>query len=444
MDPTLGNPGYDVTHYDLDIDWLPEGRILDAITTITATATAQLATVNVDFIGFDVLDVQIDGRSAAFARTPRDMTIRPREALSAGQAFTIAVHYKGTPSPIRSNSGLEVRLGWKQGTGLDVVVPGDPPQRLTIGSNTEYVVAEPDGARAWFPCNDHPSDKATYTFRITIPDGLIAAANGVLADSIGKADRTTWVWRMDRPMAAHLATVVIADYEIVEDTDATAATGVSVRNVLPTNLDAMPNPFASDGLPREGEMLTFFSGLFGPYPFESFGIAFVPGVPGALETQSLPLMGSLFEKDLAHELVHQWFGDDVSVAGWGDIWLSEGFATYGEWLWNDHRARLTLAEQVDAAYQRSGYPPPGRPWEHDLFTRSVYDRGALTLHALRLRVGDDVFFGILRAWVERYGGGSASTPDFIALAGEKSGSDLTTFLDAWLYADDKPALPTGG
>ncbi len=426
MDATLGNPGYDVRHYELDLAFDPDNRVLDGLVTLTATSTTSLDSVNVDFIGFDVLEVRVDGERAAFARTERDMTIRPREPLAAGQEFTLRVRYRGTPQPFSSTSGFPVTLGWKATSG------------------TEYVVSEPDGARSWFPCNDHPSDNASYTFRLTVPKPLVAAANGVLIDTITAPAGVTWKWEARDPMATYLATVVIGDYSIVDDREATSVAGVPVRNLLPPNFSDTFEPFIRDNLARQGEMIAFLSDHLGRYPFEAYGVALVPGVPGALETQTLAVVGAPLQNVLVHEIAHQWFGNYVSVARWKDIWLSEGFATYAEWLWQEHRGKATVAELVAFEYSQQealGLPPPGDPPPHNLFNRSVSGRGALTLQALRLRVGDKAFFGTLRAWVDRYGGGSASTEDFIALAEEISGSDLTSLFDRWLYDDTMPEVP---
>src|SRR5450759_2150610 len=397
MDPTLGNLGYDVSHYEIDIAWDPVTRTLDAHVTVTATATVSMDTVNLDFIGFQIDEVTVDGARAEVARTERDIRVRPIAPLAAGRQFSVSIHYHGTPQPFKSASGFFIPLGWNEAGG------------------TEYVVSEPDGARAWFPCNDVPSDKATFTFRLTVPRPLVAAANGRLVDTVNAPDRATWVWEMDDPMAAYLATVVIGHEAIVDDPTSSAAAGVPVRNVLPTDSYKLQDSLQQT-LVRQGDMIAFFSDLFGPYPFDASGVAVVPGLMGSLEGQTLIITGALLEGVLAHEVAHQWFGDDVSVAHWQDIWLNEGFATYAEWLWEDHRGRATLAEEVAFAYDEllgHGFPPPGSPAPGDLFSKSVADRGALTLQALRVRVGSRAFFLILRAWVERYGGRSVSTEDFI-------------------------------
>ncbi|MBA3779228.1 MAG: M1 family metallopeptidase [Chloroflexi bacterium] len=430
MDATLGNPGYDVRHYDLDLRFDPDGRVLDAVVTLSATMTADLDTVNVDLIGFDVEDVAVDGEDAAFARTERDITVRPRQLLVAGQEFSLAVRYRGTPQPFSSASGFPAPIGWR-----------------VSASGTEYVVSGADGARSWFPANDHPSDKASFTFRIKVPEPLTVAANGVLVDTVATAGGTTWTWEMGDPMAPYLATVVIGDYVIVDDVEATAIAGVPVRNMLPRDFEETSDPVWRESLARQGEMIAFLTERFGPYPFDAYGIAAVPGAPGGgLETQTLSILGTLLEGVVFHELAHQWFGNHVSVARWQDIWLGEGFATYATWLWQEHRGEATVSDLAAFEHDQQRalkLPPPADPPPSHLFNRSVYGRGALTLHALRLQIGDDAFSRTLRAWVDRYGGGGASTQDFVALAEEISASDLTSLFEAWLYADTMPDLPAG-
>lgn len=440
LDPTLGNPGYDVVHYDINLKFDPDRSWLDATVTLSATATDTLASVNVDFIGFDVVEVTVDGKAAAFARTDRDMTIRPATPIASGEQFELAVRYHGTPRPFTSESGAPVPLGWNVKSGIN------------------YVVSEPDGARSWFPCNDVPSDKATYTFRLTVPDTLTAAANGVLKDVVAAGGLKTWVWQMDQPMATYLATVVIGDYEIVDDPAASKAAGVPIRNLLPAGASPIPTNapgdssnvivvpaggYDAEGLGLQGQMIAFMAHYLGPFPFAAYGIAFVPPlVFASLECQTLTVTGTTHERVLAHELAHQWLGDYVSPAHWRDVWLSEGFATYMEWLWVEHRGDATVDQLAAFEYEQDrDLPPPADPPVNDMFNRSVDGRGALTLYALRARIGDAAFFATLRTWVERYGGRSAATSDFIALAEETSGADLTQFFQGWLYAPTMPELP---
>jgi len=203
-------------------------------------------------------------------------------------------------------------------------------------------------------------------------------------------------------------------------------------------------------------MLTYFSKLFGPYPFDVYGaLVMNTDFGSALENQTMSIFGidSIDVKDVktseltvAHELAHQWFGDSVSVADWSDIWLNEGFAYYSEGLWVEHTdGRAALDEWVKSQYadivkSPQFYPPPGSPPANDLFNEGVYVRGGLTLHALRLEVGDETFFKILQTYFERYKGGNATTDDFIAVAQEVSGKDLKNLMDSWLYNEKLPSM----
>jgi aminopeptidase N len=313
----------------------------------------------------------------------------------------------------------------------------------TSPSGQRYVVAEPDGARSWYPVNDHPLDKATFTFLVTVPDPLFAAANGILTDTITDLGQTTFIWEMSDPMAPYLATLVIGDYSLIVDEVSTELAGVRVRNVLPPDLrTAVPSAVA-----RQGEMIAFFAELFGPYPFDAYGIAVVDGFPAALETQTMTVFGRplLNELVVVHELAHQWFGNHVSPARWQDIWLNEGFASYAEWLWIEATLGIEgVAVGITDERNRfaaASLAPPGAPPPDNLFNASVYRVGAMTLHALRLTIGDEAFFDTLRTYLDRYGGGTATTEDFIAVAESVSGQQLDELFDAWLYGEIIPEFP---
>jgi aminopeptidase N len=431
--PTLGNPGYDVEHYLLDLEVDPGANVIRGQATITAAATADLDAFHLDLIGLTVDEVAVDGAPAAFGRNAEELIVDPAGTIPAGEGFSVTVSYHGTPENLYT---IGFPIGW--------VDAGD----------ITFVVAEPDAARTWFPANDHPSDKAAFTFRITVPEGQVAAANGTLAETIPRDGTTTLVWEMARPMATYLATVVIGDLVRVERE---TPGGVLLRDYLPADMGTgVPAPLA-----RVGEMVEFFSGLFGPYPFEEYGHAVVPGVPGALEDQTLTIFGRevieqhepgfgepTVEEIVAHELAHQWFGDSVTPATWNDIWLNEGFATFCQWLWVEHdRGRQAYDDTIAGNYQflaEAAHPLPGDPGAagERMFAYSVYIRGGLTLHALRLEVGDEALFAILQAWAERHAYDNGSTPEFIALAEEIGGTELDALFDAWLYQEEMPPLPS--
>lgn len=427
----LGNPGYDVEHYTLDLVFEPETTVLNGVATIEAEATSKLDTFNLDFAVLAIDSVLVDGTVAQFLAAAEDVVVMPQAPIAAGETFTVEVAYGGTPIATESKA-IPFGIGWQ-----------------TVGQQN-YVVAEPDKAHTWFPSNDHPLDKATYTFRITVPDGVTAAANGNLVDQVTDLGFVTWVWEVTSPMATYLATVVIGDFVVVADAAATAESGVSSRHVLPQGTTIADWP----GLDRQGEMITFLSGLFGPFPFDTYGIAVVDGFGAALENQTLSLFdrnvaqSGFFESVLIHELAHQWFGNSVSLAGWGDIWLNEGFASYAEWLWVERELGRNVMENNIAAernqFAAAPQPPAGAPEVGNLFNQAVYRVGAMTLHALRLTVGDDAFFETLRTYAAQFADGAATTEDFIAVAESVSGAELSDLFDDWLYGTELPQLPQAG
>jgi len=351
--------------------------------------------------------------------------------LSKDEAFTVAVSYQGVPTPMVSQA-LPFPTGW-------IAYDGGI-----------FVLSEPDGSASFYPVNDHPLDKATYTIIVTVPEPYEVAANGVLEETTDNGDTTTYTFTVRDPMASYLTTINVNDFNT--ETMASAS-GVPIRNYYAASLPEEVNkPFA-----RQGEMIDYFSDLFGPYPFEVYGALVMDTEFGAaLENQTMSIFGiDMIDFDdiegteavVAHELTHQWFGDSISVADWSDIWLNEGFATYGEALWVEYDyGKDGLDEWVAFIYEEvkmnpNFYPPPGNPDANDLFNGGVYLRGGLTLHALRVTVGDDAFFDILRTYHERYKFSNATTEDFIAVAEEVSGKQLDDLFDAWLYDEQLPPMP---
>ena len=304
-----------------------------------------------------------------------------------------------------------------------------------------YVVAEPDAARSWFPANDHPSDKATFTFRITVPAGSTVAANGRLVEEVAAGTQTRFTWEMDRPMATYLATILVGDLIRVESD---GPNGIVIRDYVPADLAADP-PAAFGAVP---EAITVLSGFFGPFPFDAYGHAVVGGdFAAALENQTLSIFGrfAIDEQIVIHELAHQWFGDSVTPATWRDVWLNEGFATYAEWLWSEHNdgpeAMRRAAVRAHSLLGAIPHARTGDPGPEALFGPSTYLRGALTLAALRLEIGDDAFFSVLPTFADRFAYGNASTADFVGVAEEVSGIALAPFFDDWLFSDRLPELP---
>ncbi|HSS96983.1 MAG TPA: M1 family metallopeptidase, partial [Terriglobales bacterium] len=420
-------------HYDLQLAWNDFTNEISGIVTITALSTQDLKSFNLDFQGFTISQLEVNGIAAAFERADRELIITPSEPLPEGSQFTVAVTYNGVPAEGISHFYDDFAHGW---TRYDKGV---------------YVASEPDAASYWFPVNDHPLDKATYTFAITVPKQYVVAANGLLQGVDEGGSTSTYHWESIHPMASYLASVNISDFTI-QTVD--GPNGLPIRNYLPPGV-ASSNLAAINKIP---DMITFFNDTFGQYPFEAYGMVVADtDLPFALENQTLALFGKQVvvgeggpETVIAHELAHQWFGDSVSLANWKDPWLNEGFATYASFLWWEHTAGANVFDQiltnqykelVDPTNVAGRFVPPGNPQPRQLFNSGVYRRGAWVLHALRLHVGDETFFNILRGYYQRYQYANATTDDFIYVAELVSGQDLSGFFNAWLYDVRVPDVP---
>ncbi len=498
--PALGNGGYDAQHYTLDLTVDVRHDSIAGTVTIGARATQDLSRFSLDLAGFHVARVSVNGAAASFSRGPRKLFVTPARPLRAGQPFTATVTYSGTPTTVATPSADG---GWHDdGRGV-------------------FVASEPDGAEGWFPVNDHPLDKASYTFRITVPRPFMAVANGLPVGAIAHGASTTYLWREGAPLASYLATVVIGRFALRR---ASGPGGLPLLSYYPPALASR----AQATFARLPQMLAYFESILGPYPFDTYGTVMTAApMSYALETQTRSLFSPAVltyirnraQEGIAHELAHQWFGDSVSLSTWQDIWLNEGFATYLSWLWLEHMGArdylsavmprqysfitqaplfaallehpswrgqrimpilralfqpgghpvsdatilqalgLTAVSQVTSAralgllgvhagsadaqgfLETAQYPLPTQPPRDDLFPSTVYNRGALTLQALRLRVGDAIFFRILRTYATRYRYGNARTRDFIRIAEAVSGQDLTAFFHTWLATPAAPPMP---
>src|SRR5262245_8382027 len=421
--PTYGNGGYDVQHYDLNVRYAPARNHLQGTATIQADATQDLTCFNLDLVGLEVLGLTVDGQPATFARSQHELKITPATMLGSGDPFEVVVDYEGTPHPF-ALPGTSARAGFMK-TRDGAIVAG-----------------EPEVAAGWFPVNDHPVDRATYTFHVTVPNRFEVVANGLPGGTAPHGHRTTHTWVASDPMASYLATIDIGHWRMrTRETDS----GLPVIDAVAPGMVSA----SRTALRREPEILSFLEDQFGPYPFEAAGaiVTDTPKLGFALETQTRPIYPSHAFPGvyyLVHELAHQWFGDLVSVGGWQHIWLNEGFATYAEWLWTEHRGFGTTQETFLGDYHAIPRGSPfweiviGDPGVQDLFDGAVYERGAMTLQALRNEIGTANFFEVLHEWVQDHAFGTGTTDDFIALAEQVSGQQLDDLFQTWLFDPQKP------
>jgi aminopeptidase N len=424
--PDAGNGGYDVSSYDLRVRYAPDTTVLTGDAVITATATTNLSRFDLDLHGLTVRTVTVDHAAAVATRHGDELVVTPAIGITAGTRFLVEVDYDGVPSPYHDPDLGDV--GFLTSTGGAVAI------------------GEPEVAASWFPVNDHPSDKATYAIAITVPDGVTALSNGVLTGTSSAGGWTTWSWRERSPMASYLATMVVGNYRVVNDTHNGTPVVLAVDASLGTDVDGQ--------LARTPEIIDYLASVFGPYPFDAMGgIALAdPRVRFALENQTRPIYsGSFFQGPgdhswvVVHELAHQWYGDSVGVRDWKQVWLNEGFATYAEWLWSEHTGGPTAQQSFDQRYAQAGSSvwavPPANPGKDNLFSPSVYVRGAMALQALRVTVGDTAFFAIMKSWAATKADSTATTDEFVALAERISGQRLDQLFATWLYGTTIPPRP---
>ncbi|WP_079146007.1 M1 family metallopeptidase [Streptomyces lydicus] len=433
--PTLGNTGYDVTSYDVTLDYSGHNdRPMNVTTVITARATTELDHLNLDFARGSVRAATIGGLPAKYEQHGEDLVLTPSFHVSRGQELKISVQH--TSDPRGASDG-----GWiRTADGLAMANQADAAHRV-------------------FPCNDHPSDKAFFTFHLTAPQQLTAVANGLPVGGGRRAATRTWTYRTAHPMATELAQISIGKSSVLLRH---GPHGLPVRDVVPS----ADRRALAKWLAKTPEQIAWMERKVGPYPFEAYGVLIANARTGfELETQTL----SLFEKAMftsghlpdwyvesvmVHELSHQWFGDSVSPRRWSDVWLNEAHATWYEALYAQEKGdrRASLDARMRNAYEQSdgwraeGGPPaapkaPSPGQKISIFRPVVYDGSALVLYALRQKIGPTAFDRLEREWVTHHRDGVADTADFVALASKSSGQDLTGFFQAWLFGARTPPMP---
>lgn len=412
--PDATSMGWDIEHYTLEVHIDPAERLVTGVASITAVP-APGGDFVLDVAGPVLTAVRVNG--AAIAAEVVDDELR----LTGITGNTVSVEVEWT-----ATGGLPAGIQW----GRDVV----------------FSFHEPSGARMWLPVYDHPWDKATLDWYITAPDGWVVAANGVwMETAAADAGWSTWHYAFDKPIPTYLMTVHLADYVV-----GVGGTDIPVYTWAYRGQEAA----AAASFGETAEMLTYFSALYAPYPWPSYGNAMAP-FGGAMENTTCVSFsdelvgGADAELVNVHELGHHWWGDDVTLATWDDIWLNEGFATYTEALWYERaygqegltEYALWLAGSYYAWRDLEGIGPLYNPAY--MWGGTVYDKGGLVLHMLRGVLGDERFFAALTAWEEAYHLSNATTADLEATIEASSGEDLGWFFDEWVYGSGEPTYTWG-
>lgn len=426
--PLLGDGGYDPSHYTLSLGYDPATHNLSGVVSIDSRATQDLAGFDLDLVqGMQVSQVTVNGTPASWSHVGSEIVIQPKSGIQRGSSFVTAVTYAGSPQTI-TNSPIVFgsSYGWLYTT------------------NGAFVGNEPNAANTWFPSNDYPTKKASFTYQITVPQGESVVANGRFLSQSNHGGNSTFVWDESRPMPTYLATIDIGNWQFIRGR---TANGIPETVAINPSLNTQGQ--GQTVFDTTAAITDYWSKVFGPYPWHSTG-AIVDDVPAAgwsLETVTRPIYSSVpGAGGMSHELAHQWFGDSVSVKDWSNIWLNEGFATFASWLWTEHTGGATTWQTLQSQYKQ--IPATSSFWNvsvgspataDQMFSSAIYTRGGMTLAALRQTIGDGPFFELLRDYATTYRYGNATTANFIALAEKVSRQDLTGFFNTWLYQPSKPA-----
>ena len=416
--PNEGDSRYNAVHYDVRLAYAPGSGELRARVTIEAVPLEPLSEFSLDLDGLRVTSVNVNGERSRFSRGHHKIMVVPSAALQTGSRFSVAIRYLGHPGVRFEPGSFDGWFRTKDGAAA---------------------VGEPNGTPTWLPCNNALADKASFDFHISVPANLKAIANGRLVGVSKHGPRKTFEWREDEPMDAYLAVIDIGRGKLTRG----KAVGVPTWTLVDPRLTVKWRRRIAE-VPA---ILRFESKVFGPYPFDAAGsIVDRIGFDDALETQTRPIYDlPPWRVVLVHELAHQWFGDSVGLSSWPDIWLNEGFATWAQWFYNERHGGAPVRQVFQRLKRTSpslGFwnPPPALPrTTRELFSTSVYTRGAMALEALRLKVGTSTMLTILRDWATAHRYGSADTTEFMALAEQISGRSLQPLFKRWLFSAGKPS-----
>lgn len=449
----LPNRGYDALHYRIELHLDPDHKIVKGKTTVTLSPLENgLTRCVLDADTFTVTSVEDPATSSPLRYTHEDgsLAVELVRPYNKGERLSLTVSYAAEDprvDPARSGMSEDYLLG----LSFRDLSPDNPGIVSTLSF--------PTGARHWFPCFDHPSDRATQEVIVTVPSGWRALSNGTLVAVTEDPDAgaSRFHWSLDISHPTYLSMVAAGPYETVEEPVGDLPMAYWI---WPGDLEVAERAFS-----ETPDIIRFFSRLYEfPFPWPKYDQIAVPGISGGAESTSATLIGEARIRDaivaggdfpmgwlVAHEAAHQWWGNVVSYRDWGETWLSESFATYSEHLYAAHAmgsdvAQIDLLKKRDAylkeahtRYQRpivmSGWLDPD-----DNFDRHTYEKGALVLHMLRDLLGDEVFFACLARFLDDHAFQPVVTDDFLETVREVSGADLDWFFEQWLYRPGHPVF----
>lgn len=423
--PEVGDPGVDALHYQLDLAWTPDTRTLDAVETLTFRATGDADEFQLDLgAALTVSSLEVDGEAADFREDGKDLVVS--SPVTADERYTVEIAYSGTPKPVAApttRSDFQT-VGW-----------------TITDSGAAWTMQEPFGAYSWYAVNDHPSDKALYDFTISTPAPWVGVANGELTSREEVDGNTVTVWHLEEPAASYLVTTAIGKFKMTRDR---SDSGVPITYWTPRG-----DPAAARQVRSAGDELDWIEDRLGPYPFSTLGVVVVDSQSG-METQTMITLGNtsytLSPEVMVHEMVHQWYGNQVTPSDWRDMWMNEGMTMYLQAMWESERynvgLQVILDDWADFAQETRDQSGPPAAYDPVAFGEgNVYYLPALMWDQVRDRLGDDTFWELARAWPQENDNGNSSYDEITAWWSERSGEDLQPLFDDWLLGEDTPEYP---
>lgn len=415
--------GFDITNYDISITIDDADHFVSGSVIATVTAEEMLSEISYELSEMTVTAVYLNGSTASYTYDDELITIQ-LGTINPNETFTTQVDYEGYPT-------------W-DGLGM------------YFGAANVFTISDPNASRYWWPCYDHPWDKAITDLHITCRDDWLVASNGLRTSIVDNGNGTkTHNWDGDYPMATYLVSLVCQNYTELNDSFG----NIPIQNFVPPG---MVNNATEDfsNLPF---MMQVYSDKYGSYPFEKYGNAVTAfATYSAMEHQTMTTLGSTnitgnhgHEMTICHELAHQWYGDCLTHLTWKDVWLSEGFATYSEAVymeqWQGFDAMVDYIYSSIQNYYKNwaGNTPhtiynPANP--NLYFTPVTYEKAASVLHMLRLKVGDAVFWQIMQTFFNEFQHANVITEDFQQVCENVTGEDFDQFFNQWIYGSGLPSF----
>ncbi len=427
--PRVGNPVVDALHYGLTLDWSGSSGILTGTEKLTFRAAQDAQSIPLDFSGaLELSRVRLDGEDADFEQTGADLVVRT--PVQEDQQYVLTLTYAGSPrpAPAPTTRGDFTLVGWQS----------------DLDKGTSYTMQEPYGAFTWYAVNDQPSDKAFYDITITTPQDLTGVANGTLESNETDAGKRTTRWHLGSPASSYLVTLATGRFTQLK---AESKSGIPLQVWAPPQIEGLDRLFR-----QLTKAVDWDEDHLGPYPFDSLGLVVVE-MDSAMETQTMLTLGdtpyTLSAPVIAHESIHQWYGDTVTPSDWRDVWMNEGMTMYLQWCFEADTSPHGVTTIGSIVEEQKQYVPSlikqgGPPADYDpsgFGLSNIYIVPAVMWHRLRVKLGDAEFWRLVKKWPQDHHWTNADYDEITSWWSDQTGLDLQPYFDSWLLEGTPADVP---